>query len=112
MLPFFHTASRKGRGTTHERECAEEESRNKTYREAVCETEDRKQIADTTINIHLHNIYTDKHLSLGQKFNKTIDLNNGVYSFEFEGETYFYNKDTEEFMTSNGRAFTYNIVGC
>ena len=78
---------------------------------SVTETEDRKQIADTTINIHLHNIYTDKHLSLGQKFNKTIDLNNGVYSFEFEGETYFYNKDTEEFMTSNGRAFTYNIVG-
>ena len=76
----------------------------------VLTLENKKQIATTVIKLNLHNIYTDRNLSLGQKYDTIIALNDGAYSFEFDGETYFYNKDTEEFMTSNGRAFVYEIT--
>ena len=69
-----------------------------------------KEISTTNITLNLKNIYKDMNITLGQKYYEILKLNDGAYSFEFDGETYFYNSDIEKFITSNGVEFTYEIT--
>ena len=69
-----------------------------------------KQIVTTDITLNLKNIYDGMNISLGQKYYEILKLNDGAYSFEFDGETYFYNSDIEKFTTVNGVEFTYEIT--